>query len=262
MRALVVIPTYQEADNVVETITRLRAIVPAAGVLVVDDASPDSTADVVEAAAPDLGGEVWVLRRPAKAGLGSAYRDGFRWGIDHGFDVLVEMDADLSHDAAALPSLLRPLDLGADLVIGSRYLPGGSIPDWSAHRRALSRWGNRYADAMLRLGVVDATSGYRAFRAGALLDIGFERIRADGYGFQIETTYRLARKGRRVVEVPISFVDRTEGSSKMSWRIIVEALVLVTGWGVRDRLLAGVRGRTRRGTRALRRSRGQRRTTR
>jgi dolichol-phosphate mannosyltransferase len=257
----VVVPTYQEAANVVEAITRLRAAAPTVGVLVVDDASPDGTADVVDAAAPGLG-DVWVLRRPAKAGLGSAYRDGFRWGIDHGFDVLVEMDADLSHDAAALASLLRPLDLGADLVIGSRYLPGGSIPAWSAHRRALSRWGNRYAAAMLRLGVLDATSGYRAFLAGALLDIDFERIRADGYGFQIETTYRLVRLGRRVVEVPISFVDRTEGTSKMSWRIVAEALVLVTGWGVRDRVVAALTGRTRRGTRALRTSRDRRRTTR
>lgn len=261
MRPLVVIPTYQEAANIREAITRLRVAVPTAAVLVVDDASPDGTADVVEAAAPQLG-DVWVLRRPAKAGLGSAYRDGFRWGIDHGFEVLVEMDADLSHDASALPSLLRPLDLGADLVIGSRYLPGGSIPDWSAHRRALSQWGNRYASAVLRLGVSDATSGYRAFRAGALLDIRFERIRADGYGFQIETTYRLVRKGRRIVEVPISFVDRTEGTSKMSWRIIAEALVLVTGWGVRDRLVGGVRGRTRQRTRALRKRRDPRRTAR
>ena len=192
-----------------------------------------------------------MLRRPKPDGLGSAYRSGFRWGVDHGYEVLVEMDADLSHDPAALPSLLDAIDGGADLVIGSRYVPGGAIPTWSALRLGLSRWGNRYANAMLNLGVHDATSGYRAYRADALEAISFDRVRANGYGFQIETAYRMVQIGRKVKEVPIVFIDRVDGTSKMSSRIVVEALALVTGWGIRDRLRAirvGVRERKRRGT--------------
>ncbi len=235
MRALVVIPTYQEADNVAEVLRRVRAAEPTADILVVDDSSPDGTADLAEAVAAELGG-IQVLRRPkAAGGLGSAYRAGFRRGIDAGYDVLVEMDADLSHDPAALPSLLAALE-NADLAIGSRYVPGGSIPSWGAARRALSRWGNRYADRLLRLGITDATSGYRAYQADALVEIGFERIRANGYGFQIETAYRIVRKGRKIAEVPITFIDRTAGTSKMNTRIIAEALALVTGWGLRDRV--------------------------
>jgi dolichol-phosphate mannosyltransferase len=246
VRPLVVIPTYQEASNIERVLREVRQAAPEVEVLVVDDNSPDGTADEAERAGRALG-SVNVLRRPRKSGLGSAYRDGFRWGIDRGFDVLVEMDADLSHEPRALPELLAPTDLGVDLVIGSRYIPGGSIPAWSAGRRALSTWGNRYAAAMLDLPVKDATSGYRAYRAEALEEIDFEKVRADGYGFQIETAYRMAKAGRKLAEVPIRFNDRTDGSSKMSRRIVVEALVLVTGWGVRDRLF---RGRRRRGTRA------------
>ena len=243
MRALVVIPTYQEAANIERVLERVRAAVPDAGVLVVDDNSADGTALVAQAAGERLG-QVEVLRRPAKSGLGSAYRDGFRWGIDRGYDVLVEMDADLSHEPEALPDLLAPTDAGFDLVIGSRYIPGGSIPKWSRGRRALSIWANRYASRMLDLPVTDATSGFRAYRADALLDIRFERVRADGYGFQIETAYRMTQRGRKLTEVPIAFTDRTMGASKMSRRIVVEAFVLVTGWGLRDRIF---RARTRRG---------------
>ena len=227
------IPTYQEAGNIVEVLRRVRAA-SRASVLVVDDNSPDGTADLAEAAAREVD-SVAVLRQPGRGGLGGAYRAGFAWGLDRGFEAFVEMDADLSHDPAALPTLLEPLEQGADLVIGSRYVPGGSIPTWSFHRRALSRWGNRYTAALLGLGVVDATSGYRAYRADTLRDIDFYSVRADGYGFQIETAYRTCRRGRKVVEVPIEFADRTEGASKMSARIIVEALVLVTAWGLRDR---------------------------
>ena len=234
MRTLVVIPTYQEAANVVEVLRRVRAA-SHASVLVVDDNSPDGTAGLAEAAGRELG-SVEVLRRPGRGGLGGAYREGFAWGLERGYEAFVEMDADLSHDPAALPTLLGPLEEGADLVIGSRYVPGGSIPKWSFHRRALSRWGNRYAAAALGLGIVDATSGYRAYRAEALRDIDYYSVRADGYGFQIETAYRMVRRGRKVVEVPIEFADRTEGTSKMSARIIAEALLLVTAWGARDRL--------------------------
>jgi glycosyltransferase involved in cell wall biosynthesis len=235
MRTLVVLPTYNEASNIVEVLRRLREAVPDAGVLVVDDASPDGTAAIVEEQATLLG-DVRVLRRPAKSGLGSAYRDGFNLGMDEGADILVEMDSDLSHDPADLPSLLAAVAHGADLAIGSRYVPGGRIPNWSWHRTMLSRWGNRYAAGALGLAVNDSTSGFRAYRATALKAIDLSEVHADGYGFQIEMTYRLVRRGGRVVEVPIAFVDRVRGRSKMSNRIVIEALVLVTKWAVRDRV--------------------------
>ena len=236
MRTLIVLPTFNEADNIVEVLQKLRAVVPEASVLVVDDASPDGTADLVEEVAEQIG-DVSVMRRPAKSGLGSAYRDGFRRGLSVGYDVMVEMDSDLSHDPAALPSLLSAVADGAALALGSRYIPGGSIPDWSWHRRALSRWGNRYAAAVLGIDVKDATSGYRAYRAEALTNIDFHTVQADGYGFQVEMAYRVLASGGRIVEVPISFTDRVRGESKMSSRIVVEALVLVTWWAIRDRVL-------------------------
>ena len=236
MRTLIVLPTFNEADNIVEVLRKLRAVVPEASVLVVDDSSPDGTADLVEEVAAEIG-DVSVMRRPAKSGLGSAYRDGFRHGLAAAYDVMVEMDSDLSHDPAALPSLLAAAADGAALALGSRYIPGGSIPDWSWHRRALSRWGNRYAAAVLGIDVNDATSGYRAYRAEALADIDFHTVQADGYGFQVEMAYRVLASGGRIVEVPISFTDRVRGESKMSSSIVVEALVLVTWWAIRDRIL-------------------------
>ena len=240
MRCLVVIPTYQEVGNVEEVLRRSRAALPDGEVLIVDDGSPDGTADRAEELAAELGG-VSVLRRQSKDGLGAAYRAGFSWGIERGFEVLVEMDADLQHDPGALPSLLRRIEDGADLAIGSRYVPGGSIPAWSWHRRALSRYGNRYAALVLGLPVTDATSGYRAYHANALRLLDTSAFRADGYGFQIETAYRVGRAGGRIVEVPIAFHERVAGTSKMSWRIVLEALVLVTWWACRDRLLPRVR---------------------
>jgi len=236
VRTLIVLPTFNEADNIVEVLQKLRAVVPEASVLVVDDSSPDGTADLVEEVAAEIG-DVSVMRRPAKSGLGSAYRDGFRHGLAAGYDVMVEMDSDLSHDPAALPSLLAAAADGAALALGSRYIPGGSIPDWSWHRRALSRWGNRYAAAVLGIDVNDATSGYRAYRAEALAGIDFHTVQADGYGFQVEMAYRVLASGGRIVEVPISFTDRVRGESKMSSSIVVEALVLVTWWAIRDRIL-------------------------
>ena len=236
MRTLIVLPTYQEADNIVNVLTRIRAVLPEATILVVDDGSPDGTADLAAAAGRESGG-VEVLRRPGKAGLGSAYRHGFRWGLGRGFEVMIEMDADLSHDPAELPRLIAAVEDGADLAVGSRYVEGGSIPDWSFRRRALSRWGNRYAAAMLGLKIADATSGFRAYRAKVLADLDSVWVRADGYGFQIEMVYLIALRGYRIVEVPITFTDRTAGESKMSGRIIAEALALVTWWGVRDRWL-------------------------
>jgi dolichol-phosphate mannosyltransferase len=235
VRPLVVLPTYCEAENVVDVLERLRAAVPHADVLVVDDASPDGTAAVARREAERLG-RITVLDRAGKGGLGAAYRAGFTHGLDLGYDVLVEIDADLSHDPAALPQLLSAVERGADLAIGSRYVPGGSIPDWPWHRRALSRWGNRYAAFALGIRTSDATSGYRAYRADTLKAADYLTTRATGYAFQIELVYRVIRGGGTVAEVPITFVDRTRGGSKMSLRIAAEAMLLVTGWGVLDRL--------------------------
>jgi len=237
-RPLVVLPTYNEGENIAEVIARAGAALPSASMLVVDDDSPDGTADIAEAAGEALGGDrVSVLRRESKAGLGSAYRAGFRWGMARGHDALIEMDSDLQHDPDVLPDLVAPLAAGADLVVGSRYVPGGSTPDWSWHRLLLSRWGNRYAGAMLGLGIHDATAGFRAYRADLLERIDLDAVRADGYGFQIEMTYETRLAGGTIVEVPIRFGDRQRGTSKMSGRIVVEALLLVTWWGLRDRVL-------------------------
>lgn len=235
MRTLVVMPTYDEALNIVEALNRVRAAVPQADILVVDDNSPDGTARLAQAAAQELG-QIDVLERERKDGLGNAYRAGFKLGIDRGYDRLVQIDADLSHDPAALPSLLAQLDAGAVAAIGSRYVPGGAIPHWPWHRRALSRWGNRYACAVLAMSVRDATSGYRAYDSTTLKEIDVFSTRAKGYGFQIETAYRVAKTGQWLAEVPIVFTDRVRGESKMSLSVMVEELTLVTWWGVRDRV--------------------------
>jgi dolichol-phosphate mannosyltransferase len=234
VRRLVITPTYLEAENIDEFLRRARAAVPSADILVVDDNSPDGTADIAEKTAAELG-SIDVLRRPAKTGLGSAYRAGFAIGLDKGYDVLVQIDADLSHDPSVLPNLLREVESGADLAIGSRYVPGGEIPHWPWFRRALSRYGNQYAAFVLGTGVKDATSGYRAYRADALKAIDYATTRAKGYGFQIETAYRVHVWDGRIVEVPIVFTDRVRGHSKMTWRVAAEELLLVTWWGIRDR---------------------------
>ena len=236
MKALVVLPTYNEAANIAVVLRRIRAATGPVDVLVVDDSSPDGTADMAQAVGAELGG-VEVLRRPGKSGLGRAYREGFRLGLGRGYDTLVEMDADLSHDPATLPELLGAVESGAELAIGTRYMPGGKIPDWPWYRRAISRTGNLYARAMLGLSLRDSTSGFRAYHRRALERIDLARVRADGYGFQVEMAYLVERGGGKVTEVPIEFRDRTMGHSKMSSRIVVEALVLVTWWAVRDRLI-------------------------
>ena len=230
MRLLVVLPTYNEVLNVETMLRTLRSVAPDADVLVVDDASPDKTADAAERAGVELG-RVTVLRRAGKGGLGSAYRAGFSWGIDHGYDTFVEIDCDFSHDPAALPSLLTAAER-FEVVIGSRYVPGGHIPQWTLSRRLLSRGGNQYASLMLGLGVADSTAGYRVYSRSALEKIDYQSVRADGYGFQIEMTYRARRGGATITEVPISFGDRLRGESKMSSNIVYEALWLVTKWGL------------------------------
>ncbi len=230
------LPTYNEAENILEVLDLVRASVPDAHVLVVDDGSPDGTAELAEGWAAEHGG-LDVLRRPSKSGLGSAYRAGFRWGLDSGFEVLVEMDSDLSHDPAVLPELIGAVERGASLAIGSRYVPGGSIPDWSWHRKALSRGGNRYAGVVLGLEVRDATAGFRAYTAPALAGIDLGSVRAEGYAFQIEMAYAVKCGGGEIVEVPIAFTDRIRGKSKMSGTIVFEALGLVSWWGLRDRVL-------------------------
>ncbi|HEX3333644.1 MAG TPA: polyprenol monophosphomannose synthase [Acidimicrobiales bacterium] len=239
MRPLVVIPTYNEAENIERMLHRIHECLPEAGVLVVDDGSPDGTADLVEAAAAQFP-DVNLLRRSAKSGLGSAYRAGFAWGLERGYDACVEIDADFSHDPAALPGLVAPIEEGYDVAIGSRYIEGGSIPNWAWHRHLLSRGGNIYASAVLGLGVADSTAGFRCYSARILRELDLHRIRAEGYGFQIEMTYRSKQHGAAITEVPISFVDRAAGESKMSSFIVVEALALVTWWGL-GRLVHSVR---------------------
>ena len=234
MLVVAVVPTYNEAANLAQLVELLRKAVPGIAVLVVDDDSPDGTAAIARGLGAD-GGDVEVLVRTDRRGLGSAYRDGFRRAIDGGADVCVQIDADLSHDPADLPALLANIEHGADLAVGSRYVPGGRTESWSWSRRWLSRWGNRYAAGLLGLAVNDATAGYRAYRAGALEAMGFEEVTAEGYGFQIEMTHRLVRAGGRIVEFPIEFRDRQAGESKLSQGIVGEAFGLVLRLWLADR---------------------------
>ena len=240
-----VLPTYNEAENIVEVLERVRRALPEAKVLVVDDGSPDGTADAAESWGIANGG-VEVMRRPGKSGLGSAYRAGFAWGLAAGFEILVEMDSDLQHDPADLPALVAAVANGASLAIGSRYVPGGTVPNWPWSRRFISRAGNRYASFVLGMDVADSTAGFRAYAAPALAAIDLTAVRADGYGFQVEMAYSVLGRGGRITEVPITFGDRQRGTSKMSLLIVVEALVLVTWWGLRDRVLRPLVGRGRR----------------
>ncbi len=226
----VVIPTYNEAENL-PTITRS---VRAHGyqLVIVDDNSPDGTGRLAdELAAVD--GEITVVHRPAKQGLGPAYAEGFSVALGTPASVVCQMDADLSHDPAELPSLVEAIGDGADVAVGSRYVPGGSVPGWPLHRRLLSRWGNRYARAMLATPIHDMTSGFRAYRSQVLSTLQPATCEASGYGFQVEMSSRSHEAGAAVVEIPITFRDRQWGESKMHWRIALEAMRLVTVWGVR-----------------------------
>jgi dolichol-phosphate mannosyltransferase len=238
VHAVIVLPTYNERDNI-EPFLRAVREVSDVDVLVVDDNSPDGTADLVRELGSELGG-IEVLQRETKAGLGSAYRAGFDKvlgaGGDCAYDVVVTMDADLSHDPVILPRMLALIDDGADTVIGSRYVRGGGTTDWPIRRQLLSKWGNGYTRRLLRLTPHDCTSGYRAYRASALAAIDPHDTSAEGYAFLTELVRRLTRHGYRIVETPIVFRDRTSGKSKMSGRIIAESMLLVTKWGLSDRL--------------------------
>ena len=230
-RVAVIVPTYNERANLEQIASRLRTAVPDADLLVVDDNSPDGTGEAADKlAAGDA--RIHVLHRPAKAGLGSAYIAGFRWALERGYDVLVEIDADGSHQPQELPALLAALEAGADLVIGSRYVPGGTVLNWPKSREVLSRGGNTYARVLLGIKVRDATGGYRAFRATALRQVGLDEVESQGYCFQIDLALRVIRAGLTVVEVPITFVERTQGASKMSRAVVAEALWRVTQWGI------------------------------
>ncbi len=245
---MIVLPTFDERDNIEPYLRAVDAMRSAAGVavdvLVVDDDSPDGTAARARQLADELGG-IRVVQREGKLGLGSAYRDGFRQVIDEAYDVVLSMDADLSHDPAVVPTILALLADGADVVVGSRYVPGGGTTDWPVRRQLLSKWGNAYTRMVLRLPVRDCTSGFRAYRASALAAIEPDSTGAEGYAFLTELVRRAARLGYRIEETPIVFRDRTRGRSKMSGRIIVESMWLVTRWGLADLIGRSTRRRRR-----------------
>lgn len=230
-RVLVIVPTYNERENLPMITGRLRAAVPDAHILIADDASPDGTGEAADAlaAADD---HIHVLHRPGKQGLGAAYIAGFRWGLAQGYDVLVEIDADGSHQPEELPRLLEVLARGADLVIGSRWIPGGKVVNWPWTRELLSRGANTYARIVLGIPVRDSTAGFRAYRAATLEKIGLDDVQSQGYCFQVDLTLRTIRSGLRVREVPITFVERTAGASKMSRTIVFEALWRIAAWGI------------------------------
>jgi dolichol-phosphate mannosyltransferase len=239
-RIVVIIPTYNETLTLPTIVARVRSAVPEAHVLVIDDNSPDGTGALADSiAAGDA--NVEVMHRKGKAGLGAAYLAGFAWALDAGYDVIVEMDADGSHQPEQLPDLLVALR-DADLVLGSRWVTGGGVVNWPKSREVLSRGGNAYTRFMLGVPLRDATGGYRAFRASTLRSLDLGQVASQGYCFQVDLAWRAVQRGMRVREVPITFVERTAGTSKMSQRIVVEALWRVTVWGVDDKA-ARIRGK-------------------
>jgi len=226
---LVVVPTYNEVESLPDVVARIRAAVPDAHVLIVDDASPDGTGELADSLAGDA---VSVLHRPGKDGLGRAYLAGFERGIAGGYTFVAEIDADGSHDPAELPAMLALARGGADLVIGSRWIPGGSVRNWPRRRIAISRLGNVYSRIVLRSRIHDITAGYRVFRASTLRSLPLGEVASQGYCFQVEMAWRVERSGAKVLEHPITFVEREHGHSKMHSGIVVEALLRVTMWGL------------------------------
>lgn len=228
---LVVIPTYNEAASVSSVVHRVRSLAERPAVLIVDDASPDGTGSIADRlAAADH--DVHVIHRRGKAGLGPAYIAGFTWGISRGYEVICQLDADGSHQPEQLPELISPIRRGADLVIGSRWVSGGAIVNWPWHRVLISRAGTRYARWALQLTIHDVTAGFRVWRAGSLSAIDVETASSQGYCFQIDLTRRAMRAGLAVSETPITFIEREQGRSKMTPRIVVEAVWRVTAWGL------------------------------
>ena len=234
MRVLTVIPTYNEKENLPIVVERLRAAVPDCDILVVDDNSPDGTGQLADSMAAE-DSHINVLHRTVKDGLGGAYLAGFDWGLEAGYDVLVEMDADCSHQPEQLPLLLQAIEGGADLAIGSRYVPGGKTKNWPLHRQILSRGANLYTRLILGTKVKDITAGYRAYRREALQKLNLEGIDSKGYVFQVDLAWRSEQAGLKIVEVPITFVEREIGSSKMNGNIIVDSMTKVTRWGLTAR---------------------------
>lgn len=236
MTSLTIIPTYNEIDALPTIVDRLRAAVPETELLIVDDNSPDGTGDLADrlSAADE---SIHVLHRTQKNGLGGAYIAGFTWGLERDYDTFVELDADGSHQPEQLPDLLAELEY-ADLVIGSRWVKGGSVVNWPLHRELISRAGSLYSRTLLGLRVRDITAGFRAFRRSTLEEIDLHSIESVGYGFQVDMTFRVARQGKTIREVPITFVERTVGESKMSGDIVVEAVLNVTKWGLSARAKA------------------------
>lgn len=232
-RIVMVVPTYNERENLAWVVVRLRSALPSVDILVVDDNSPDGTGVEADRLARSDGG-VHVLHRPGKEGLGAAYLQGFRWALEAGYDVIGEMDADGSHQPEQLPRLLTAL-ADSDLVIGSRWTPGGRVHNWPLRREALSRGGNLYVRVLLGLAVRDATAGFRLYRREALEKIDLDSVRSTGYVFQTDLVARVARAGLVVEEVPIDFVERVRGESKMTGRVAAESLWRITAWGVRER---------------------------
>ena len=233
-QAVVIVPTYNERENLESVAARVREAVPGADLLIVDDNSPDGTGELADKlAAADS--RVHVLHRAGKAGLGAAYIAGFRWALDRGYGALIEMDADGSHQPEDLPRLIGALD-GADLVIGSRWVPGGKIVNWPWSRQFISRGGNIYVRIALGISIRDATGGFRAYRADTLRQIDLGQVVSQGYCFQIDLTLRTLRAGLKITEIPITFIERAHGHSKMSNAIVREALWRVTQWGISGRL--------------------------
>lgn len=225
MKTLIIIPTYNELDNLRPLLTEIFAYAPGADILIVDDNSPDGTGQLAEEISAE-NPQVRVMHRAGKLGLGTAYIAGFKYAIEHGYDAAFEMDADFSHDPRYLPDFLKAIE-HADLVIGSRYVPGGDTPNWSLLRRFISGGGNIFARFMLHLPIQDCTAGYRCYRREVLESIDLSTVRSQGYAFQVEMAYRTTQRGFKVVEVPIIFMDRRVGKSKMSRKIFIEGFTYV-----------------------------------
>ena len=244
-RVLVIIPTYNESQNIESVTTRLRDAVPDAHVLIADDNSPDGTGEIADRLA-EHDDHVHVRHRKGKQGLGAAYLAGFHWGLDEGYDVLVQHDADGSHQPEELPRLLEAIADGADMVKGSRWVPGGSVVNWPATRKLISKGGSLWTRLWLGIPVKDATGGFNAFRASTLEGLNLDEVASAGYCFQIDMVWRALKHDFKVVEVPITFVERELGDSKMSRNIVIEALIRTTLWGI-DHRIKQVKGLFRRG---------------